>query len=108
MLLVQVIQSKDQNHVCTDYWKSRPLMQIPQQSQLVVSGGDSSLKSEPVNDHEAGKSHPGVESVLNGLFKKAKPEELQTLYSLIYNRNSSDEQSLLIQLLKKEIHKHPG
>ncbi|KAI3458728.1 hypothetical protein Pfo_015391 [Paulownia fortunei] len=106
--IVQVIQALDQNRVCSDYWKSRPLLQIPQQSQYVESSGNSSVKSEHLNDQEARNSHPGVEKILNGLFKKANPDELHTLYSLLYNKNSSDEQSLLTRLLWEEIHKHPS
>ncbi|KAG8380709.1 hypothetical protein BUALT_Bualt06G0044100 [Buddleja alternifolia] len=100
-----VIQGMDQNRVCTEYWKSRPLMQI-QQSQSVdrKCGGSTNVKSEPLNDEE---SHPGVERILNDLFNKANPEELHTLYSLLCNRNSTDDKALLIRLLIQEINKHP-
>ncbi|KAL0299156.1 UNVERIFIED_CONTAM: putative lysine-specific demethylase [Sesamum radiatum] len=92
----------DQNRVCSDYWKSRPLMQIPQQSHYVESNSNSYLKSEPLNDEETRKSHPGVDKILSGLFKKANPEELQTLYSLLHNKNST-----LARLLSEEINRHP-
>ncbi|PIN09991.1 DNA-binding protein jumonji/RBP2/SMCY, contains JmjC domain [Handroanthus impetiginosus] len=105
--IVQVIQALDQNRVCSDYWKSRPLMQIPQQTKHVKSNGYPNLKPEPLNDHETTKSHPGVEKILKGLFKKANQQELHTLYSLLSNKNSTDEQSLLIRLINEEIHKHP-
>ncbi|XP_057778713.1 putative lysine-specific demethylase JMJ16 isoform X2 [Salvia miltiorrhiza] len=101
--IVQAIQALDHNRVCSDYWRSRPLMQIPQQSQYVRS---SSMKSE---DDEGKKRHAGVEKILDGLLKKASSEELQTLYSITHNKNPTDEeQSLLIRLLNDAIHKHPS
>ncbi|PIN21767.1 hypothetical protein CDL12_05537 [Handroanthus impetiginosus] len=105
--IVQAIQAMDQNRVCTEYWKSRPLMQIPQQSQSIHSCGSSNMNSKPLNDQETCNGQPPVETILNGLFKKANPEELQTLYSLLYNKNSTDEQSVLTRLLNDKINKHP-
>lgn len=81
-------------------------MQIPQQSQYIDSSSSSSVKPESSNNEETGKSHPGVEKTLNGLFNKANLEELRTLYSLIHNENSTDERSLLTRLLNQEICKH--
>ncbi|KAK6156205.1 hypothetical protein DH2020_010453 [Rehmannia glutinosa] len=78
---------------------------IPQQSDYVESSVNCNVKSEPLNDEESTKSQPGVEKILNGLFKKANPEELHTLYSLLGNKNSTDEQSLLTRLLSEEINK---
>ncbi|XP_042054000.1 putative lysine-specific demethylase JMJ16 isoform X1 [Salvia splendens] len=102
--IVQAIQALDHNRVCSDYWRSRPLMQIPQQSQYA---GSSSVKSE---DDEGRKRerHAAVEKILDGLLKKASSEELQTLYSITHNKNpTSEEQSLLNRLLNDAIHKHP-
>lgn len=83
-------------------------MQIPQQSQYVGSSGNLNLKAEPRDDDEGRKSHGAVEKILDGLLKKASPEELQTLYSITHNKNPSDEeQSLLTRLLNEAIHKHP-
>lgn len=74
-------------------------MQIPQQSQYAV-------KSEA---DEGRKGHTAVEKILDGLLKKASSEELQTLYSIIHNKNPTDEeQSLLNRLLDEAIHKHPS
>ncbi|KAL2539866.1 putative lysine-specific demethylase JMJ16 [Abeliophyllum distichum] len=107
--IVQAIQAMDKNRVCTDYWKSRPLMQIPQHSHLGDNCSNFILKSELLNDQEAGKSHPflpgEVNAILNGLFKKANPEELQALYSTLINNNPTDDQSLVTKLVNEEIHK---
>ncbi|KAL3650155.1 hypothetical protein CASFOL_006558 [Castilleja foliolosa] len=93
--IMQVIQAMDKNRVCIEYWESRPLMRIPQQNEFINHNVNFKLTSES-----------GVESILNGLFKKANPEELNTLYSIIHNENSTDEQSLLVRLLRDEINKH--
>lgn len=106
--IVQAIQALDHNRVCLDYWRSRPLMHIPQQSQYVGSNGNSNVKAEPTDDYEGRKSHAAVVNILDGLLKKASPEELQILYSIIHNKNPTDaEQSLLARLLNEAIHKHP-
>ncbi|XP_042000102.1 putative lysine-specific demethylase JMJ16 isoform X1 [Salvia splendens] len=103
--IVQAIQALDHNRVCSDYWRSRPLMHIPQQSQYV---GSSRVKSEDEEDRKR-KSHAAVEKTLDGLLKKASLEELQTLYSIMQNKNLSDEEhGLLNRLLNDAIHKHPS
>ncbi|XP_042049740.1 lysine-specific demethylase JMJ18-like isoform X2 [Salvia splendens] len=103
--IVQAIQALDHNRVCSDYWRSRPLMQIPQQSQYAES---SSVKSEDDEGRER-ERHAAVEKILDGLLKKASSEELQTLYSITHNNNpTSEKQSLLNHLLNDAIHKHPS
>ncbi|KAH6762658.1 Transcription factor jumonji family protein / zinc finger family protein [Perilla frutescens var. hirtella] len=105
--IVQAIQALDHNRICSDYWRSRPLMHIPQQSQYVGRSGNSNMKAEPTDDDEGRKSHASVVKILDGLLKKASPEELQTLYSIIHNKNPTDaEQNLLTRLLNEAIHKH--
>ncbi|KAG5549731.1 hypothetical protein RHGRI_014885 [Rhododendron griersonianum] len=96
--IVQVIQAMDRNQVSTEYWKSRPLMQIPQ----------SEVKSEnhlPQTDI-ANEPH-GVDTILCGLFKKANPEELHTLYGILTDNRPATDQGLVTQLLNQEIHKRP-
>ncbi|XP_052187665.1 putative lysine-specific demethylase JMJ16 [Diospyros lotus] len=109
--IVQVIQSMDRNRVCTEYWKSRPLMQIPQHPQAEESTGHSLLRSDIANDNrEAGKNFAlpaRVDSVLSSLFKKANPEELHALYDLLRDNRPTSDQSLVNQLLVQEIHNRP-
>lgn len=98
----------DQNRVCVEYWKSRPLMQIPAYclpgNNLVNCG----VKPEESNNHQQiakKESLPasGVDKIIDGLFKKVNPEELNVLYSILSNNNSTADQDLVIQLLKEEI-----
>ncbi|KAL3520986.1 hypothetical protein ACH5RR_019135 [Cinchona calisaya] len=107
--IVQVIQAMDQNRVCTEYWKSRPLMRIPQHSKPGDGVRNFSL-SEVSNDQQASKSDSlpvGVDMKINSLFKKADPEELRALYSLLSNNNPATDQSLVTELLTEEIHRRP-
>ncbi|KAK6911328.1 FY-rich, C-terminal [Dillenia turbinata] len=103
--IVQVIESMDQNHVCTEYWNSRPLAQIPQYSQ--------SLHSNVVpNDQEASLNNnlipPGTDKNLRGLLMKANLEELDSLRRILSNPTlSTADQALLIRLLDEEFNKRP-
>lgn len=83
----------DQDRVCTEYWKSRPLVQLPQHSQTLDQCGKYIVKSEPSNDQEMSESHPlhtGIDRILNGLFKKASSEELRALYSILNSKNPTN------------------
>lgn len=50
----------------------------------------------------------GVHKIIDGLFKKVNPEELNVLYSILSNHNSTADQDLVIRLLKKEIGRRAG
>lgn len=97
-LCTQVIQAMDQNRVCVEYWKSRPLMQIP---------ANCGVKLEQSNNQQIAKKESipaaGVDKIIDGLFKKVNPEELNVLYSILSNHNSTAGQDLVIRLLKEEI-----
>lgn len=88
----------DQNRVCVEYWKSRPLMQIP---------ANCGVKLEQSNNQHIAKKESlpaaGVDKIIDGLFKKVNPEELNVLYSILSNHNSTADQDLVIRLLKEEI-----
>ncbi|KAL3523734.1 hypothetical protein ACH5RR_016568 [Cinchona calisaya] len=108
--IVQVIQAMDQNRACIEYWKSRPLMQIPQHSKPGEDARNISLKTEVSNDQQTSKSHllpAGVDTKINSLFKKASPEELHALHSILSNSNPMADRSLLTRLFSEEIHKQP-
>lgn len=87
----------DQNRVCTEYWRSKALVQIPIQSQSVENS--TNFTSKPSTQ----KNHTGVERILNGLFEKANQPELQLLYSLLENKKSMEEQRLLDRLLDERL-----
>lgn len=106
--IVQVIQAMDQNRVCTEYWKSRPLMQIPQHTKPDDTVGNLSLKTEVSNHQETSKRHSvpvAVDTKITSLFKKAAPEELQALYSILSNNNPVSGQNLVTRFLTEEFHR---
>ncbi|CAL5363169.1 unnamed protein product [Camellia sinensis] len=107
--IVQAIQAMDRNQVCTEYWKSRPLMQIPQHPQSQDNGGNLSLRTDTTNNQEASRNHnisaAGVDTILSGLFKKANPEELHALYDVLSDNRPTTDQGLVTRLLNQEIHK---
>ena len=105
-IFIQAIEAMDRNRVCTEYWDSRPYsrpqVQIPQTSQY--------KESEERND-PGGPGNPllpiGVDRILRGLFKKANPEELNSLYSILSDNRPTADLGLVNQLLNEEIHNHP-
>ncbi|KAL2549164.1 putative lysine-specific demethylase JMJ16 [Forsythia ovata] len=110
--IMQVLQGMDQDRVCSEYWKSRPLIQIQQHSQTLDNCGKYIVKSEPSNDQEMCESHPlhtGIDRILHGLFKKANLEELHALYSILHNKSekSTNYRSSVTHLLDEEIHRRP-
>lgn len=104
--IVQAIEAMDRNRVCTEYWDSRPYsrpqVQIPQTSQYK----DSEERNDP-----GAPGNPllpiGVDRILRGLFKKANPEELNSLYSILSDNRPTADLGLVTQLLNEEIHNHP-
>lgn len=85
-------------------------MQIPQHSNSGEDGRDFFLKREVSNDQQTSKCHllpAGVDAKINSLFKKAAPEELHALYSILNSNNPTTDKSLVTRLLAEEIHKRP-
>lgn len=112
--IVQAIEAMDRNRVCTEYWDSRPYsrpqVQIPQPSHFKDNVANLHCLSGEQHNQEpyTGNLLPGgVESILEGLFKKASPAELHVLYSIINNDKPAADRSLLSRLLNEEIHTHP-
>ncbi|RVW44205.1 hypothetical protein CK203_089480 [Vitis vinifera] len=99
----------DRNRVCTEYWNSRPL--IAQHSQLEGSVGNLHRMPEEQNYQYGQSNHPfpvGVDTILRGLFMKANPEELHSLYSILNdNSRPTGDGGLVTRLLSEEIHKRP-
>lgn len=94
----------DRNRVCTEYWKSRPFMQIPQHSRQPQNNSGNLIPNN--GDACKGDQLPaGVDTVLSGLFKKAIPEELQSLLTILNNNNPSSGRYLVTSLLNEEIHR---
>ncbi|XP_006654139.1 lysine-specific demethylase JMJ703 [Oryza brachyantha] len=73
--IVQAIEARDRDRVCTEYWRSRPHAVI----------------EDPNNRHML----PQVPShlALRGLIQRANRDELQVLRSLMMNNNNMDDNS---------------
>ncbi|XP_060184371.1 lysine-specific demethylase JMJ18 isoform X1 [Lycium barbarum] len=96
--IIQGIQAMDQSRVCSEYWKSRPFMQIAP-SSLGAGSSKLNIKSEISNDPT------GADTVLSGLIKKANCEELHALINLLKTNNLTPNQGLVTHLLNEEINK---
>ncbi|CBI22382.3 unnamed protein product, partial [Vitis vinifera] len=107
--IMQAVEAMDRNRVCTEYWNSRPL--IAQHSQLEGSVGNLHRMPEEQNYQYGQSNHPfpvGVDTILRGLFMKANPEELHSLYSILNdNSRPTGDGGLVTRLLSEEIHKRP-
>ncbi|KAI3915667.1 hypothetical protein MKX01_015492 [Papaver californicum] len=97
--IVQDIEANDPNKVCKEYWKPKA-----QTRQNPTTPG--SFPVEPNNFRIKEERSNTNTMVLQGLFKKANPEELHTLYSILCedNSRSTNNRGLITQLLNNEIH----
>ncbi|OMO72095.1 hypothetical protein CCACVL1_17954 [Corchorus capsularis] len=112
--IVQAIEAMDRNRVCTEYWDSRPYsrpqVQILQHSPVPDNGANSIRTSGEQNNAGAPPNNclpSGVDTILRGLFKKANPEELQSLSSILSNKRSPMEVDFVARLLNEEFHNRP-
>lgn len=105
----------DRNRVCSEYWDSRPYsrpqVQIPQPSRPedATSANSQSIVSDSEQQRRPSPPSIGIHTTaLRGLFKKADPEELHSLYNILHDQNSSTAgRRLVIQLLNQEILARP-
>ncbi|KAL5990567.1 hypothetical protein ACLOJK_011469 [Asimina triloba] len=105
--IIQAIEAIDQKHVCSEYWKCRSKIQVSQHSSTgnLVRNVASRLQGrqngrEANNDVE--QQLEAEATVLRGLFKKAKPEELFSLYSMVSNHRWDANRQALIHYLNEE------
>nr|DAD36799.1 TPA_asm: hypothetical protein HUJ06_007440 [Nelumbo nucifera] len=107
------IEARDPNRVCMEYWKFRSQNQILPHCQPGNVVDHKPRIKEDFSDQEAvagtgNLPSVGVDTVLRGLFKKANPEELYSLYSILSdNTKPIADQRLVTQLLNEEIQKRP-
>ncbi|GAV82986.1 LOW QUALITY PROTEIN: JmjC domain-containing protein/JmjN domain-containing protein/zf-C5HC2 domain-containing protein/FYRN domain-containing protein/FYRC domain-containing protein/CRM1_C domain-containing protein [Cephalotus follicularis] len=111
---VMVIEAIDRNRVCTEYWDSRPYsrpqVQIPQHPQPKDNVGNLHMTSDKRNNSDFSGNHvlpDRIDTILKGLFKKANPEELHSLCSILSDNRSPDYQGLVSRLLNEEINSRP-
>lgn len=104
----------DRNHVCSEYWDSRPYsrpqVQIPQKPQSKESSENCNTMSKERSDQEASDGDlvpAGVDTTLRSLFKKANLDELNSLYSILSENRQPAGRSLVTRLLNEEIRSRP-
>uniref|UniRef100_A0A251K7I6 JmjC domain-containing protein n=1 Tax=Manihot esculenta TaxID=3983 RepID=A0A251K7I6_MANES len=107
--IVQAIAALDRNRVCTDYWDSRsysrPQGQIPQPSQPKENASYIQGTSKEHNNRGTSWSNlqsERVDLIIQGLFKKANPEELYSLSRILNDSKPTVDQSI-ITLVNEEI-----
>ncbi|XP_047326516.1 putative lysine-specific demethylase JMJ16 isoform X2 [Impatiens glandulifera] len=94
--IMQVMQAKDKNRVSTEYWRSRPLLQIPQDMQHEAN---DSKKTNVEDEAMPIASH----AVLNGLLKKADFKELQVLNDVVSDSRPTVDREVLTKIIHEEI-----
>lgn len=104
--IVQVIQKMDHNRVSTEYWKSRTTGKIAEYSQP-PSSNSGNLQMNNVNACKGDQLPAGVDTVLCSLFRKANPQELHSLLTILNNNKSSSDRDVAVRLLNDEIHRRP-
>ncbi|KAK9083466.1 hypothetical protein Scep_029937 [Stephania cephalantha] len=96
--IVVAIEALDHNRVCIEYWNSR----APSNS----SANDAITKIKDLDNRKtasAGMEAFNIGIVFKSLLKKASPEELHTLYSILSDNKPTNHRSLASLLLDKEI-----
>lgn len=85
----QAIEARDRDHICTEYWRSRP--------HVVIEDRDS--QHMPPQDP--------LHIALRGLFQRANCDELRALRSLLMSNRTLDDNSRqqACQILDEEIAK---
>ncbi|XAR65571.1 hypothetical protein NMG60_11009733 [Bertholletia excelsa] len=118
-LIIQAIEALDANHQCLEYWYHKlslkeehlinDITQVPmssshENSQLV---GETRTKTFGFNvtKQEQDDLVPVEElkSVLKGLLKKANPEELKTMHSILCSKTTSSEWRAALVTLTEEM-----
>lgn len=96
----------DHNRVSTEYWKSRTIGKIAEHSQP-PSSNSGNLEMNNVDACKGDRLPAGVDTVLCSLFKKANPQELNSLLTVLSNNKSSNDRDVAVRLLNDEIHRRP-
>ncbi|KAM6577114.1 hypothetical protein CsatB_028951 [Cannabis sativa] len=110
--IVQVIEAMDRNRVCSEYWDSRPYsrpqIQIPQACRSKEASGrmqeQGSDQGVPPGNHLL---PIGMDTIVEGLLKKANLEELNSLYKMLNDNQNTASIGLMTRLLNEEINNRP-
>ncbi|XP_073012098.1 lysine-specific demethylase JMJ703 [Typha latifolia] len=99
--IIQAIEALDRDHICTEYWRSRPLPQaMPSMAASNKDQGPSYVKERGNQDWFL---PPGSSTALRGLLKKANPEELLALRNILHNDASNTSRQEVIMLINEQI-----
>ncbi|XP_047316083.1 putative lysine-specific demethylase JMJ16 isoform X2 [Impatiens glandulifera] len=108
--IVQVIQARDKNRISIAYWRSRPLLQIPQHIEQPENDSDGKhISSSEITIGQNDGSNcnfsiaGAVDTVLDGLLKKADLKELHMLKDVVTGSRPSINRQLLTELVREEI-----
>ncbi|KAF7842268.1 lysine-specific demethylase JMJ18-like isoform X2 [Senna tora] len=112
--IIQAIEAQDPSHQCKEYWNHKEAVS---ESSPSSSHHGSSSPSGNINlmkqDHENlnmrsghGKSFDEMKSILEGLLRKANPDELTTLHKLFISDEQSVQRRVELLELIEEIQKN--
>ncbi|XP_009391986.2 putative lysine-specific demethylase JMJ16 isoform X1 [Musa acuminata AAA Group] len=99
--VIQAIEELDCNHVCTEYWTATP--NTSNQSDIAIMATDHRPSVRPTEQHTP--PQPAASKLaVRCLFKKANPEELHALRSLLPDNDLANASlQELVQLINDEI-----
>ncbi|GAB2228853.1 hypothetical protein Drorol1_Dr00022984 [Drosera rotundifolia] len=97
--IIQGIEALDKDHICNEYWLSRPLAQV---SECSMSKQEC-REPHGVSSNSNQKYRADGEVVLGGLFKKANMEELHSLLETLGKEMPEFHHSLPVRLIREEI-----
>ncbi|XP_010935913.1 lysine-specific demethylase JMJ703 [Elaeis guineensis] len=101
--VMQVIEALDPSHVCTEYWRSRPQAQAPSlPATLIQDNGSSPIKDQGSEEGPLPVGSNIVALRIRSLFKKANPEELHALQSILSGGAPNNSKHRVIQFLNEE------
>ncbi|KAJ8497639.1 hypothetical protein OPV22_008191 [Ensete ventricosum] len=99
--VIQVIEELDRDHVCTEYWTCKP--NASNQSDIAITATEHRPSVLPTEQHTPPEL-AAAKLAVRGLFKKANPEELHALRSLLPDNDLSNTSlQQLVQLINDEI-----
>lgn len=108
--IVQAIEALDRNRVCIEYWDSRPYSRYQVLQHIHTKESLINQTSGEHNNVQSPGSHSsavGVNTILEGFFKKANPKELRALHSILSDSSSTADRGLIMHLLSDEIQSRP-
>uniref|UniRef100_A0A1D1Y1R8 Putative lysine-specific demethylase JMJ14 n=1 Tax=Anthurium amnicola TaxID=1678845 RepID=A0A1D1Y1R8_9ARAE len=103
--IIKVIEAIDVDHVCLEYWKSKPQNKDTPLPEVLVGDSGSNVGHErgPYDKHLL----PGADVTFQGLVKKLNSEELHLLCNVLGNERLTFKEDAY-KLVNKEIESRPN